>query len=179
MELLNRDGELTFVVKGVQAPKDPLSVEQKERLLKWAEALESDKYQQGRGCLRQHSAKDGNTIYNGFCCLGVACEISKLGEWVSENDELEDKIVYTTTVFTDEPGGCTTYDVLHLPGLVKEWYGLRGIYGFASSLISVSSGEDSSLNLAQLNDKGRIPFKELAKLIRAYAEGGYTAPPSE
>lgn len=38
-----------------------------EAQLKWIEALESGKYQQ---------AKNGLRGYNGFCCLGVAAELS-------------------------------------------------------------------------------------------------------
>ena len=40
--------------------------EQKARLIKWAEALESGKYKQGRGALKD---KDQ------FCCLGVSCDV--------------------------------------------------------------------------------------------------------
>lgn len=38
----------------------------------WIEALESDKYQQGVGCLRNADK---------FCCLGVLCDISGDGKW--------------------------------------------------------------------------------------------------
>jgi hypothetical protein len=39
---------------------------------KWVEALRSGKYQQGQGYLQ----KDGK-----FCCLGVLCDVSDVGEW--------------------------------------------------------------------------------------------------
>lgn len=42
---------------------------------KWLEALRSGKYKQGRGRLRQGDE---------FCCLGVLCDISGLGEWIGE-----------------------------------------------------------------------------------------------
>ena len=42
----------------------------------WIEALRSGKYEQAKGILRD---VDDN---NKFCCLGVACEISGLGEWL-------------------------------------------------------------------------------------------------
>lgn len=40
---------------------------------KWLEALRSGKYKQGRYGLRSEDDR--------FCCLGVLCDISGLGEW--------------------------------------------------------------------------------------------------
>ena len=39
---------------------------------RWLTALESGEYKQTRDLLRDD---------NGFCCLGVACDLSGLGEW--------------------------------------------------------------------------------------------------
>ena len=39
---------------------------------RWLQALESGKYKQGTGVLRNNDK---------FCCLGVACDVSKVGEW--------------------------------------------------------------------------------------------------
>lgn len=38
----------------------------------WVEALRSGKYKQGKRALKTK---------NGYCCLGVLCDISNLGEW--------------------------------------------------------------------------------------------------
>jgi hypothetical protein len=46
----------------------------KELKAKWVAALRSDKYKQGRRSLHNTSGE--------FCCLGVLCEVSKLGKWV-------------------------------------------------------------------------------------------------
>lgn len=46
--------------------------------LRWLEALESGKYPQASHKLRTPL---------GFCCLGVACDISGLGEWVDPQPE--------------------------------------------------------------------------------------------
>ena len=43
-------------------------MENKKRILKWIEALESGLYEQGRGQLVDHEDK--------FCCLGVACNVA-------------------------------------------------------------------------------------------------------
>lgn len=40
---------------------------------KWIEALRSGKYKQGRWALR--------TKADDFCCLGVLCDVSGVGEW--------------------------------------------------------------------------------------------------
>ena len=45
----------------------------------WVAALRSGKWQQARSALR----KVENDTFS-FCCLGVASEISKTGEWVGE-----------------------------------------------------------------------------------------------
>jgi hypothetical protein len=47
----------------------------KEWAIKWVSALRSGKYKQGKNELRN---KDR------FCCLGVLCDLSKTGTWVSE-----------------------------------------------------------------------------------------------
>jgi len=50
---------------------------------KWVEALRSGEYKQGQGALRD--ARD-----NTWCCLGVLCEVSGLGEWGARvNDFVE------------------------------------------------------------------------------------------
>lgn len=46
---------------------------QKAMKKKWIKALRSDEYEQGRGSLVSYN--------NEFCCLGVLCNISDLGEW--------------------------------------------------------------------------------------------------
>lgn len=43
---------------------------------KWIRALRSGKYQQAREQLREDGA---------FCCLGVACDISKQGKWLAND----------------------------------------------------------------------------------------------
>lgn len=43
---------------------------------KWLEALRSGKYRQTTGRLRREE-KEGT----GYCCLGVLCDLSGLGEW--------------------------------------------------------------------------------------------------
>lgn len=62
----------------------------------WVKALRSGKYKQGKGQLR---------FDNTFCCLGVACDISKLDKW-------NKKWFYSE-------------EHLALPHSVRDWLGLR------------------------------------------------------
>lgn len=108
---------------------------QREHRKKWVAALESGEYGQTKNML---------TNGQGFCCLGVACEISGLGEWV------------------DGPYGEWVYEVDGegsnelLPEPVREWLGLAGEGGDFNS---------DTESLANLNDKGKT-FKSIAKVIR-------------
>lgn len=48
-----------------------------EHTQKWLDALRSGKYEQGRGGLR---------VNNTFCCLGVLCDVSGIGEWMDRGN---------------------------------------------------------------------------------------------
>lgn len=50
---------------------------------KWVAALRSGEYGQSVGGLKQIISQNPDGSYKiGYCCLGVACDISGLGEWV-------------------------------------------------------------------------------------------------
>jgi hypothetical protein len=57
--------------------KHRLTPEHAERIDKWVEALESGRYKQGTGRLRDRDC---------YCCLGVLCDISGVGEWNSTGE---------------------------------------------------------------------------------------------
>ena len=78
-----------------------LTQEQKERTLRWAEALEFGEYKQTTGRLRQG---------NRYCCLGVACDLSYLNKWTIDN------------FYGGKLGS--------LPINVMEFYGLPSPFGF-------------------------------------------------
>lgn len=107
----------------------------------WVEALRSPKYKQVQGML-----KDGRK----FCCLGVLCDISKLGKWGKRDN-----------------GGFTPYRIdaefdsdTELPERVWEWAGLPDSLG---STVSING---KRLDLASHNDAGRT-FAEIADAIEA------------
>src|SRR4051812_22232694 len=72
-----------------------------EHIRAWVDALRSGKYERTTGWLRWG---------NGYCCLGVACDISGLGEW-------DDGDSYQTH---------TGPEAYVLPNAVKEWLELSG-----------------------------------------------------
>ena len=104
----------------------------KERAKELAEALESGKYQQTQKRLHD---KDG------FCCLGVACDISGLAPWVAFPD---DPAVYTYR------GKIGT-----LPPDVMTYFGFK----------SPAGEVDDDTTLASMNDTGKT-FSEIAAFIR-------------
>lgn len=102
--------------------------EQLARIEQWALALESGKYPQTRGALRKS---------RGFCCLGVLCDISGLGEWSKYNEYC--------------------YSGTFLPLKVQQWAGVSEC-GILPS--------NPHVNLTYLNDEEQYTFPQIAEVIR-------------
>jgi hypothetical protein len=83
----------------------------------WIKALRSGKYNQTKGRLSNGKG--------GFCCLGVLCDISKLGQWVN---------------------GQYLYEGQVLPPNVKEWAGLPDLN---------PTPVEGGMSLAEMNDVGK------------------------
>lgn len=113
--------------------------QQRAHRRKWVKALRSGKYEQGRGLLKDSQGA--------FCCLGVACDISGLGEWYAGN-------YYKTE------SGTSLKD---LPNDVREWLGLRGSYG--------TYGSNSLVNRNDTPSRGHLTFKGIASLIEREPKG--------
>ena len=117
---------------------------------KWADALESGEYEQGRLTL-ERTLEDGSAKY---CCLGVLCELAIAdGVYVQK---LSRPYV--------EPGDShALYGVeresVSLPEEVMRWSGVQTKQAFVPGAHTL---------LAQ-NDRG-TPFSEIAKIIRANAD---------
>lgn len=112
-----------------------LTPEQKSRMRKLVEALRSGKYKQTAGRLK--------TVY-GFCCLGLACELSGLSEWE-----------------TRASGFAYLKQLGTLDNAVIEYYGFEGDCGFR---VPTANGDE---HLASLNDSG-MTFPEIATLIEQH-----------
>jgi len=109
----------------------------KEVAEKWVEALRSGKYNQSKGFL--HRTLEDN---NGFCCLGVLCDISGLGHW----DTYGSYEVYRTGSFVAD---------ITLPYGVMLWAGMKDASG---------DREGKKLPLSTLNDNG-YSFSRIADII--------------
>ena len=116
---------------------------QKAHRVKWVAALRSGEYAQTSYAL---------TNGKGFCCLGVACEISGLGHW---EDGPNGEWVYAV-------GDDKHHELLPLP--VKNWLGLGTDEG---AFNPDGWGEET---LANLNDAGKR-FVSIAKIIESEPEG--------
>jgi hypothetical protein len=104
----------------------------KENMRKWVDALRSGKYEQANENLREAGH---------FCALGVACDISGLGEW-DDNDYY----------FIDDEHKSDE----ELPPPVQEWLGLTD-----NPLVDLPA---DGRNIAELNDDG-YKFEEIADII--------------
>lgn len=102
-----------------------------ERAMELVAALRSGKYQQAKWKLRNGNA---------FCCLGVACDISRLGEWDKKGD-------YHIS---------TRYSNSVLPDDVQAWFGFKTNTGTFSN----------DTCLTEMNDNGKS-FAEIADFIEA------------
>lgn len=117
-------------------------------------ALRSGKYPQGRNALR---TKDGN----GFCCLGVMCDIAPIGEW---------RTAYGSTEYRVNASDGSHY---YLPLAVAYYYGFTErdpefkVDNYSLKLVLPYYGGvevGHILALSALNDTA-MPFDVIADVI--------------
>ena len=113
---------------------------------KWAEALRSGKYKQGRSRLCAQNA-DKTEVY---CCLGVACEV-----FMEHEDGLEKRT-------SAERASSEYVDSIHARGLempftVRDWLGMSSCEGV---LINGRS-------LITVNDTLRMDFLRIADIVES------------
>ena len=106
----------------------------------WLVALESGEYKQTR-----HNLRTDDT----FCCLGVACDLSGLGEWVMT--PADPRYIYVAA-----EDGRASFNFLLPP--VRVWLSLT---------------QDEGDTLAYMNDNGKT-FKEIAAYVRENADTVFT-----
>lgn len=113
----------------------------------WVEALRSGKYKQGVGML---ATKD-----NGYCCLGVLCELAEKEDIVHR---IEDDDVDRTKDRWAFGSDAEDFNGLTLPQSVVTWAGMKTDVGmYARDVLTYS-------DLAQENDAGKT-FAEIADII--------------
>lgn len=124
---------------------------------KWVAALESGRYKQTKGTLRQQN-KDGKSY--GHCCLGVLCDIyakeTGKGNWEKCHETSLDRD------FKVSDGSRSSTD---LPNEVKEWAGMLSQGGRLDTPLKLEdAGEINSL--IELNDDVGYSFRKIAKVIK-------------
>lgn len=119
-----------------------------EKLERWCNALESGHYKQGSGALQAGGC---------FCCLGVLCDISELGDWDVETG-YDTELAYRVDDSTKGSG------VLYPPEPVLDWIGLTARETAGGSRYSPVVG---GRRLADMNDDG-ASFAEIAAWIRQH-----------
>jgi hypothetical protein len=115
----------------------------KEIAYKWAAALRSGKYQQGRGKLRVPIVHYDKTVEYSYCCLGVLCDLYDSTKWDDEN--------YYRTDADDALNTSPPYEVCAWAGINHD----------ASNTID---------KLINLNDDQRLNFDEIAAYIEEHAD---------
>lgn len=110
----------------------------KQHRIEWVEALESGKFKQTSNELRRG---------NKYCCLGVACTISKVGKWKTG------KIFDKGPSFNYETD--TDMARMLLPDEVSTWLGIRGDDPWIGDL-----------QASQWNDIRKANFKQIAAAAR-------------
>lgn len=124
---------------------------------KWVEALESGEYHQTTGRLKDDI---------GFCCLGVACDISGLGTWKvqAEVDGASPYASKEDIVFVlDE--GTQSWTSTSLIREVMDWLDIRtneGGYNDGDS----EDGYIKDQSLIIDNDSEEMSFGDIAQIIR-------------
>lgn len=120
-----------------------LTTEQRTNMTELVAALRSGKYEQAGKYLSVDNL-DGSF---GYCCLGVACELSGKGHWTPERRY---KI--------EEAGG----EMYHMPSQVMKHYGFGNSRGFGVEVIPY--GSIYTWWIDTLNDSG-FTFNQIADLI--------------
>ena len=101
--------------------------QQKNREL-LAQALRSGTYKQTKGVLRNNKQE--------YCCLGVACEISKLGEWTENNGSNE----YLGRAYG-------------MPEEVRKHYGFQNQYGTYNKGSLMSHNDIDGMSFEQISNE--------------------------
>lgn len=141
-----------------------LTLEQRGYWEKWLHALESGKYSQIKSALR---------TTEGFCCLGVACDVVDPKGWKMGNGAH----AYSFRCANALPTEQATKDCI--PPSLRNLYGMQmGPLGFhVGGKFPVEVGSDAlelkALALASLNDDMGVTFPEIAKIIRLAITTGY------
>lgn len=118
----------------------------------WVDALRSGEFDQCQDVL--HKQEDG------YCCLGVACEVA-----IQDGLPLERRPSEWDHALVVEYGVRGQFDPQLLPLQVQEWAGLDG--GSGVDLPGITTYHGFHISLIDLNDSG-LTFDQIADVIEWY-----------
>lgn len=116
--------------------------EQAQHRKEWVEALRSGKYEQTRLRLKDNM---------GYCCLGVACDISGLGEWEKVEDHPHEGCKYLGRM-TDLSPEVADYFGIDRDGTLVE----VADHAELESLIGMNDNRESFEKIAEFIEKGWV-----------------------
>lgn len=114
----------------------------------WVDALRSGKYKQAKGYLQTNE---------GYCCLGVLCEIAPPEIARSSYDKQTDLHKFDGSVGI-------------IPQGVEEWAGMQSCTGYTGIPTMSVTGVLKTLALTDYNDKEDWDFNRIADFIEKNAE---------
>lgn len=130
---------------------------------KWLKALRSGKYQQGDKALRTKDQR--------HCCLGVLCDISRLGQWKGAFLGGTQYIVGSETGTGEPPAPVADAAGLKYPNPEIEFGAFLAMsedFTEAQKRWLSARTAESYVTLAQLNDSGKWNFDQIADVIEAF-----------
>jgi hypothetical protein len=140
----------------------------------WVAALRSGQYKQTSGTL--HRLRDDGS--EGYCCLGVLCELAEKAEIVKTAASVQEEGVFAyfgpgapSPDPEIEPSDSDDYSTTGLPYSVYIWAGLPADDGDSPNDPEVSlrsDGEESLYPLSYFNDVLGTGFAEIANLIEKH-----------
>lgn len=149
-----------------------LTDQQKENIKLWLAALRSGEYKQATGVLNNG---------NGFCCLGVACDVyakqTGKGKW--GNDVRLEELPTIEFVYGKDSYGHILTDVENIenPDL-KNFFGipLTDNNGFDIPPFILNDGKFATKTtpVTELNDSYELTFEQIADLVEKYILNGET-----
>jgi hypothetical protein len=140
----------TQFVQTVQLTETKMPAEFKA---KWIAALRSGKYKQTVSRLRDNF---------GYCCLGVACDISGMGEW--------DNMFGRWCFFPKEaPKEAALFENDILPASLAIFMGFDDTRSGRNGLIpDLADRHGYPIKLTQLNDDSKLTFDQIADVINYF-----------
>lgn len=152
----------------------------KKNLGKWIKACRDPKLRQTTGILRQEKYDDDTSKYFGYCCLGVACKISRKGRFLdemavfrdtkpakkSDEDWIDRNSSYMTLGVQEWLGADSSDPVIELP---PEYY-WTALYGGDRNVFDEDTLKSlpAAISCSGLNDSWGLTLPQIADMLEYF-----------